>query len=42
MKKQKPEDKINKFERGTYRLPLALKLAAEKAKKEQPELISMV
>jgi hypothetical protein len=39
--KSKEDKKIVKFERGAYRLPPALKLAAEKAKKEQPELIAI-
>jgi hypothetical protein len=39
--KLKEDKKIVKFERGSYRLPPALKLAAEKAKKEQPELIAI-
>lgn len=37
---KKPE-KINKLEQKEYRLPPALKLAADKAKKEQPELIAI-
>ena len=41
MKKQKQEEKINRLERQAYRLPLALRIAAEKAKKEQPELIAV-
>jgi hypothetical protein len=40
MKKPEPK-KINKLEQKVYRLPPALKLAAEKAKKEQPELIAI-
>jgi hypothetical protein len=39
MKKQ--DKKVMPFESGSYRLPPALKLAAEKAKKEQPELIAI-
>jgi hypothetical protein len=39
--KSKEDKKIVKFEQKAYRLPPALKLAAEKAKKEQPELIAI-
>lgn len=41
MKKQKPQEKINRFEKGPYKLPLALQVAAAKARKEQPELITV-
>lgn len=41
MKKKKQEDKINKFERGTYVMPIALRMAAARAKKDQPELIAI-
>jgi hypothetical protein len=40
-KKLKEEKKIQPFEQGVYKLPLALKLAAEKAKKQQPDLIAI-
>jgi hypothetical protein len=33
--------KIQPFEQVAYKLPPALKLAAEKAKKQQPELIAI-
>jgi hypothetical protein len=33
--------KIQPFEQSAYKLPPALKLAAEKAKKQQPELIAI-
>jgi hypothetical protein len=33
--------KIQPFEQSAYKLSPALKLAAEKAKKEQPELIAI-
>lgn len=39
--KLKDEKKIQPFEQGAYKLPPALKLAAEKAKKQQPELIAI-
>ena len=35
------EKRINKLERPVYKLPLALKLAAERAAKFQPEFISL-
>jgi len=41
MKKKKTEDKINKFERGAYVMPIALRMAAARAKKAQPELIAV-
>jgi hypothetical protein len=37
----KPEEKINKFERGAYVMPVALRIAAARAKKDQPELIAI-
>jgi len=37
----KMKEKIKPFEQPTYKLPPALKLAADKAKKEQPELIAI-
>ena len=37
----KKKEKIQPFEQGAYKLPPALKLAAEKAKKQQPELIAI-
>jgi hypothetical protein len=40
-KKLKDEKKIQPFEQGAYKLPPALKLAADKAKKQQPELIAI-
>jgi hypothetical protein len=40
-KKSKDEKRIQPFEQGAYKLPLALKLALEKAKKQQPELIAI-
>jgi hypothetical protein len=40
-KKLKEEKKIQPFEQGVYKLPPALKLAAERAKKEQPDLIAI-
>ena len=40
-KKLKEDKKIMPFEQGAYKLSPALKLAAEKAKKEQPELIAI-
>ncbi len=36
MKKKKPEEKINKFERGAYVMPVAMRIAAARAKKDQP------
>lgn len=39
--KLKEDKKVKPFEQGAYKLPLALKLAAERAKKEQPELIAI-
>jgi hypothetical protein len=39
--KSKKDKKIMPFEQGAYKLPLALKLALEKAKKQQPELIAI-
>jgi hypothetical protein len=40
-KKLKEDKKIQPFEQGAYKMPPALKLAAERAKKEQPELIAI-
>ena len=40
-KKLKEDKKIMPFEQGAYKMSLALKLAAEKAKKQQPELIAI-
>lgn len=37
----KKKEKIIPFEQVAYKLPPALKLAAEKAKKQQPELIAI-
>jgi hypothetical protein len=37
----KKKEKVKPFEQGAYKLPLALKLAAERAKKEQPDLIAI-
>jgi len=39
--KLKEDKKIQPFEQGAYKLPPALKLAAEKAKKQQPDLIAI-
>ena len=39
--KSKEGKKIKPFEQGAYKLSPALKLAAEKARKEQPELIAI-
>lgn len=41
MKKKKPEEKINKFERKAYVMPISLRMAAARAKKDQPELIAI-
>ena len=35
------KEKVKPFDQGSYKLPPALKLAAEKAKKQQPELIAI-
>jgi hypothetical protein len=40
-KKLKKDKKIQPFEQGAYKLSPALKLAADRAKKEQPELIAI-
>jgi hypothetical protein len=40
-KKLKEDKKIQPFEQGAYKLSPALKLAADRAKKEQPELIAI-
>ena len=40
-KKSKDAKRIQPFEQGAYKMPLALKLALEKAKKQQPELIAI-
>jgi len=40
-KKLKDEKRIQPFEQGVYKLPPALKLAAAKAKLQQPELIAI-
>jgi hypothetical protein len=40
-KKLKDAKRIQPFEQGAYKMPLALKLALEKAKKQQPELIAI-
>jgi len=40
-KKLKDEKRIQPFEQGVYKLPPALKLAAAKAKKQQPDLIAL-
>jgi hypothetical protein len=40
-KKLKDDKKIQPFEQGAYKLSPALKLAADRAKKEQPELIAI-
>lgn len=40
-KKLNEDKKIQPFERGAYKMSPALKLAADKAKKEQPELIAI-
>jgi hypothetical protein len=37
----KKKEKIQPFEQVAYKLPPALKLAAERAKKEQPDLIAI-
>jgi hypothetical protein len=37
----KKKEKIIPFEQVSYKLPPALKLAAEKAKKQQPDLIAI-
>ena len=37
----KKKEKVKPLEQGAYKLPPALKLAAEKAKKQQPELIAI-
>ena len=37
----KKKEKIQPFEQGAYKLSPALKLAADRAKKEQPELIAI-
>lgn len=37
----KKKEKVKPFEQVAYKLPPALKLAAEKAKKQQPELIAI-
>ncbi len=37
----KKKEKIIPFEQAAYKMPPALKLAAEKAKKQQPELIAI-
>lgn len=37
----KKKEKIQPFEQVVYKLPPALKLAAERAKKEQPDLIAI-
>jgi len=37
----KKKEKIQPFEQGAYKLSPALKLAADKARKEQPELIAI-
>lgn len=39
--KSKKDKKIKPFEKPAYKLSPALKLAAERAKKEQPELIAI-
>lgn len=39
--KLKEEKKIQPFEQIAYKLPPALKLAAERAKKQQPDLIAI-
>ena len=37
----KKKEEVKPFEQVAYKLPPALKLAAERAKKEQPDLIAI-
>ena len=41
MNKKKTDEKINRLHRNQYKMSAAMKLAAERAKKQQPELIAI-